>query len=234
MIVERAEHPSWLSNAYLVAYGSGGNGVLIDGNGVTGPLLDRVEREGIDVSHVLCTHEHGDHVVGLAETAERLGATLVLPADLDDDAVIETDGLEIRALSTPGHAPSHFTFLVNDSECFTGDVLFKGTVGGTRGGGTTGFADLKRSIMDRLMRLDSETRIRPGHREPTTVGEEWESNPFIRLWRGLDPEASDRCRVGGKEATLVLWAPDYDGGHKAWVRFPSGDDMIVGGSQVER
>jgi hypothetical protein len=68
------------------------------------------------------------------------------------------------------------------------------------------------------------------------VGEEWESNPFIRIWRGLDDEGTDTCRVGGDEteATLVLWAPDYDGTNKAWVRFGSGEDAIVGGSQVRR
>ncbi len=45
MIVERVEHPSWLSNAYLVADETGGQGVLIDGNGMTEPLLERAERE---------------------------------------------------------------------------------------------------------------------------------------------------------------------------------------------
>lgn len=234
MIVERAEHPSWLSNAYLVADEPGGNGVFIDGNGMTEPLIERARRDAIAISHVLCTHDHPDHVVGVEETASRFDATLIRPGDLEDDEVIGNDGLEIRALSTPGHAPTHFAFLVNGSDCFTADVLFKGTVGGTRGGGRTGFADLKRSIMDRFMTLEPGTRIRPGHREPTTVGDEWESNPFVRLWRGLDAEGSDRCRVAGEEATLVLWAPDYDGGNKAWVRFPAGDDVIVGGSQVER
>ena len=43
MIVERAEHPQWTSNAYLVAEGPGGSGVFIDGNGVTAPLEQRVE-----------------------------------------------------------------------------------------------------------------------------------------------------------------------------------------------
>jgi len=40
--------------------------------------------------------------------------------------------------------------------------------------------------------------------------------------------------VSGQEATLLLWAPDYDGGHKALVRFPDGRETIVGGSRVER
>ena len=109
-------------------------------------------------------------------------------------------------------------------------------MGGTRAPGATGFEDLKGSIMDKLMKLPAETRVHPGHREPTTVGEEWESNPFIRVWRGLDEESSDACTVGdaGEEATLVLWAPDYYGGNKAWVRFASGEDAIVGRSQVRR
>jgi hydroxyacylglutathione hydrolase len=233
MIIERTEHPDWLSNAYLVADGPGGHGVLIDGNGVAEPLFDRIERDGITVSHVLCTHEHGDHVVDLTKHAARLQAALVMPEDLEDGHTIWSGDLEIRALDTPGHTARHFAFVVNGSDCFTGDVLFKQTVGGTSGAGGS-YPDLKHSIMERLLELPAETHVHPGHREPTTIGDERESNPFIRVWRGLDPEQSARCRVAGEEATLVLWAPDYDGGYKAWVRFPSGDDAIVGGSRVER
>jgi hypothetical protein len=56
----------------------------------------------------------------------------------------------------------------------------------------------------------------------------------VRVWRGLDDEGDESCEVGGQEARLVLWAPDYDGGNKAWVRFSDGEDAIVGGSQVTR
>ena len=70
--------------------------------------------------------------------------------------------------------------------------------------------------------------------DATQVLEEWEENPFIRVWRGLDPEGEEQCMVRGEPATLVLWAPDYDGTNKAWVRYPDGRDAIVGGSQVER
>ncbi len=85
------------------------------------------------------------------------------------------------------------------------------------------------------MKLPPETRLHPGHTDPTTVGEEWETNPFVRVWRGLDEESSDRCTVWEQPATLVLWGPDYDGGHKAWVRWDeSGEDDIVPGSQVVR
>ena len=88
--------------------------------------------------------------------------------------------------------------------------------------------------MERLMRFPHETRIHPGHREPSTVGAEWESNPFIRAWRGLDAVQEEPCRVSGEQATLLLFGPDYDGTHKAWVRFADGQEAVVGGSRVER
>ena len=56
----------------------------------------------------------------------------------------------------------------------------------------------------------------------------------VRSTGYLEPEGSDTCRVRGEQATLILWAPDYDGTNKAWVRYPDGRDAIVGGSQVER
>jgi hydroxyacylglutathione hydrolase len=90
------------------------------------------------------------------------------------------------------------------------------------------------------MKLAPTTRVHPGHRVPSTIAEEWEANPFVRVWRGLDDEGSEACSVGPPDAeerqpaTLVLWAPDYDGGNKAWVRFGDRRDAIVGGSQVKR
>ena len=245
MIVERTEHPSWLSNAYLVAEGRGGHGVLIDGNGVTTPLFDRIAEDEVTITHILLTHGHGDHVVDIAQHAERFGVPVLaheLAAQELGDLVTETiaDGatlhsgeLEIEALATPGHCADHLAFFVDGAELFTGDVLFRGTVGGTAGQGGS-YADLRASVMERLLALPPETHVHPGHSGASTIGEEWEGNPFVRVWRGLDPEGDERCRVGGKEATLVLWAPDYDGGNKAWVRFGSGADAIVGGSRVER
>jgi hydroxyacylglutathione hydrolase len=247
LVVERTENATWLSNAYLVAEGAGGKGVLIDGNDELGPLLERAERDGIEITHVLVTHPHGDHVAGLAEARERLGdPPLVAHAEcatelgedvavtLADGEKLSTGGLEIEAILTPGHAAGHLAFLVDGSDLFTADVLFEGTVGGTMAPGASGFADLQASVM-RLMELPPETRVHPGHREPTTIGAEWESNPFVRIWRGLEETGAEEVTVWDRPATLKLWAPDYDGGNKAWIVFgDDGTEAIVGGSQVVR
>lgn len=245
MIVERAEHPRWLSNAYLVAEGPGGRGVLIDGNGVVGPLLERIERDAITITHILLTHHHVDHVVGIGALKARFDVPVVahtltareLPDGLvdalvGDNEALRSGTLELRALFTPGHAAGHVAYLV-DGECFTADVLFAGTLGGNGSPGGN-FDALKHSVMERLMALPPTTRVHPGHRHATTIGAEWDENPFIRVWRGLDPEGDEPCLVRGEAATLLLWGPDYDGTHKALVRFESGRDMIIGGSQVER
>jgi hydroxyacylglutathione hydrolase len=210
-------HPGWLSNAYLVADEEGGTAVFVDSGAPIEPLLQAAERWRVRPSLVLRTHGDRDHV----EHESELALEVVTQS-------IEIGGLRVEALPTPGHKDDHVAFVVNDEACFSGDVLFKGAVGGGD------FDQIRRSVMDVLMGLQPETRVYPGHTDETTIGREWEENPFIRVWRGLDPEGTEPVRVGGQEATLVVWSPDYDGKGKAWVRFDDGRDAIVGGSRVER
>ena len=66
------------------------------------------------------------------------------------------------------------------------------------------------------------------------IGDELEHNGFVRIWRGLDPEGGESCTALGEPATLILLGDDYDGGHKAWVRWPDGSDDIVPGSRVSQ
>jgi hydroxyacylglutathione hydrolase len=245
MILERSMHDGWLSNTYLVADEDGGSAVVIDSGGPAGPLLEAAKRHSLDVRYLLLTHHHADHVAenhvwqerhGVEILAHPLEAARLLDVDrtIEPGEELEVGGLTIGSLHTPGHTDGMLNFVVDGSDVFTGDTLFRGSVGGVRAPGSTTFADLKRSVMDVLMALSPETRLHPGHTNPTTVGEEWESNAFVRVWRGLDPEGDEPCAVAGEDARLVLWAPDYDGGHKAWIRWPDGRDDIVGGSQVQR
>lgn len=242
MEIQRTESPGWLSNAYLIVDGAG-TGVLIDGNGVAAPLLETIAQRGLRVPAVLLTHHHVDHV--MLDEYRELGAKVyahpltaaelpgVVDTELTDGDVLNFGGPSVECLHTPGHAHGHVSFLVGDTDVFTADVLFRGTVGGTRAPQATGLADLRRSL-ERLLALPSATRVHPGHREPTTIGEERESNPFVRaLLDDARPEGVP-CAVAGDPAKLLLWGPDYDGTNKAWVRFADGEEAIVGGSRVER
>lgn len=219
-------HPDWLSNAYLVAGRPGGTAVFVDSGAPLEPLLRAVEAHELTPTHLLVTHSHGDHTAGNETLRRRFGLELVERAG----DRFQTGELSIELLPTPGHSADSLSFLVNGSACFSGDTLFAGSVGGSG----SGFVELRRSIMEVLLALPPETRILPGHSDETSVAEEWERNPFVRIWRGLEPEGEGRCRIAGREARLVLWARDYDGGSKAWVRFDDNGDQIVGGSRVER
>jgi hydroxyacylglutathione hydrolase len=244
MLIERSMQDQWLSNTYLVADEFGAHAVLIDAGGPVEPLLGVLDRMRFQLTHVLLTHHHYDHVAELDQVLARHPGTPVLIHELERDSVpqatgtmapgdkIECGALTIEPLHTPGHTAGMLSLLIDGNDVFTGDTLFKGSVGGVRAPGHTTYADLKSSIMDKLLKLPPETRIHPGHTEPTTVADELQNNKFVRIWRGLDPEGTEPCTAMGEPATLILLGDDYDGGHKAWVRWPDGSDDIVPGSQV--
>jgi glyoxylase-like metal-dependent hydrolase (beta-lactamase superfamily II) len=249
MIIEKTVHPLWLSNSYLVAEGEGGAAVFVDSGGPVDALLEQMRARRLRVTHIFNTHRHGDHVAcnerlkretGARLCAHRKDATAIGGVDeiLDDLQVINTGGLEIRVLHIPGHTAGQAAFVVNDAICFTGDTLFRRSIGSTTAPGHTTFADLRRSLVERLLGLQDAMRILPGHAEETTVGEERAANPFLRVMLGIDPEGTRPARYEGREVRLVVLARDYDGGTKAWVRFPggqhhAGEDATVPGSRVE-
>ena len=246
MIIERSMSDPWLSNTYLVTDEQGSQAVMIDAGGPVAPLLDVLSRMRFELTHVLLTHHHHDHVAELGEVLARHPGTPVLIHAAERDQVPQATGtlepgqaihagaLEIVPLHTPGHTAGMISLLINGTDVFTGDTLFRGSVGGVRAPGHTTYADLRYSIMETLLTLPAQTRIHPGHTEPTTVAEELEHNRFVRIWRGLDPEGDTPCTALGEPATLILLGDDYDGGHKAWVRWPDGSDDIVPGSRVEQ
>ena len=220
MIVQRSMDSRWPSTAFLVGDEPGGVAVFVDSGAPLEPLLEAVERERLRPTHILRTHGHPDHVEHEDELSQRFSIPVVTGA-------VETGGLRVESIPTPGHSDDGVAFVVNDELCFSGDTLFRDAVGG-------GPAEIVReSVMERLMTLDQQLRVLPGHTVDTTIGREWERNPFVRYWRGLDPEVGTPCRVGGEEGVVVVESPDYDGKGKYLVRLAGGEERIVGASRVE-
>lgn len=261
MLVERAMHPQFLSNTFLVADGQGGPAFFVDAGGPIAPLIEAAERLQLTPTHVLLTHHHFDHVSDVGEQLARWPELQVLISQRERELLEASGGeagasaaaawgsieagqtlsfgaLDVRALATPGHTAGMLSLHVSEQDgpgaVFTGDTLFKNSVGGVKAPGHTTYADLRDSIMGTLMELPRDTVIYPGHSEQSTVAREWDNNSFIRVWRGLDPEGSRPCTALGEPATLVLLGADYDGGTKAWVRWADGSDDIVPGSRVEQ
>ena len=209
--------PGWLSNAYLVADEEGGTAVYVDSGAPLEPLLQAVEKWGVTPTHVLRTHAHADHIVH----EDELGLPVVTGA-------LTAGGLEVEAIPTPGHSDDMICFVVNGELVFSGDTLFKDTVGG-------GNVEQIRQLGHGRLHDDAARPPRPSrpHRRdddrPRVGGEPVRAG----LARG-GAEGQEPVRVGGEDATLVVWSPDYDGKGKAWVRFADGRDAIVGGSRVER
>src|ERR671936_954582 len=111
--------PGWLSNAYLVADEEGGSAFYVDTGAPLEPLRAAGERWRIRPELILRTHAHHDHVAGEGE--------LGLPVRSDS---VEVGGLRVAAIPTPGHSDDMVAFVVNDEAVFTGDTLFRDSVGG--------------------------------------------------------------------------------------------------------
>jgi len=244
MIIEKSMHPIWLSNTWLVADKPGGKAVLIDTGGPMAPILEKIRSLKLEPEQILCTHHHYDHVDNNQAWQDKFGCPICghgleeelfggLDRRMADGDEIRVGDLHVRALHIPGHTLGQLGFLVDEKAMFTGDTLFRGSIGGTRAPGHTSFEDIHHSILDVLMRLPKETQVYPGHMEPSSIEQEWNENPFIRLWRGLDKPPEKSVLAFGRPALLQQRARDYDGGSKCQVRFEDDGRLdIVPGSQV--
>lgn len=185
------------SMTYLVLSDSG-EALMVDAG--AGALLRAayfIDR-GYRVTHVLITHGHFDHVCDMGGVRELAGAVAVMGEhDIDllalaerlcrqhgfgwgggsadvalvGDAEFEAAGFLVRAIHTPGHTMGSYSYYLPElGAVFTGDTLFRGTIGRTDlpGGSGSSMAESLR----KLMRLPKNTVVYPGHGPPTTIGEE--------------------------------------------------------------
>ena len=220
---------------------------FVDAGGPVEPLIEAAERHGMTPTHVLLTHHHYDHVGELDALLERWPdiEVLIHPAEREhvagatgDDARrrrrVHVGDLEVDAAAHARATPPGCSRCSSRATSSPATRCSRTRSAASARRATRPTRTCATSIMDTLMALPPETVVRPGHTDPSTIGDEFENNAFVRVWRGLDPEGDEPCTALGEPATLVLLGDDYDGGHKAWVRWPDGRDDIVPGSQVQR
>ena len=182
------------NNAYLLRCRQTDRQVLIDAANDAGTLLNLIGESGID--RVITTHQHGDHWQALAEVVARTSATTVagredaegipVPTDepVGDGDVIGFGEISLQVIHLVGHTPGSIALLYDDPtgppHLFTGDSLFPGGVGNTRGD-KKNFESLINDVETKLFdRLPDETWVYPGHGADTTLGAE---RPALPEWR---------------------------------------------------
>ncbi len=158
-------------------------------------MLAVLEAHHATLTGVCLTHGHMDHAGGLDRIVSEwpvpvyLGEgdgpllpwkppkeTVVVP---EDGRVIAAGDLRVECLATPGHTPGGICYKVQRQDralCFVGDTLFAGSVGGSNP--LSLYADHLASVRRRVLQLDPDTVLLPGHGPPTTVKEERRMNPF--------------------------------------------------------
>ena len=192
------------TNCYIWADGETGNAMVIDVPDSADKIISFAEKNGLNITDIVLTHGHFDHMLALAELKEKTGAELSVfektvsfikdenlnlgyhmgvvcegaEADriLKDGDIIDFYDNKIKVLHTPGHTEDSICLLCGDV-LISGDTLFRRSVG--RWDFPTG--DMNKeiaSIKEILFSLPDETKVYPGHGAATTIGEERRGNPY--------------------------------------------------------
>ena len=181
MLFRQIIHEDLGCASYLVADREAGVAAVVDPQWDIDPYRRLARLHGVRIGHVLETHNHADHVSGHGKLARATGATIHIHElagaeyahePFADGWALELGELTIEALHTPGHRPEHTSFLLRDAgrggapwAVLGGDSLFIGDVArpDLAVEPRQGAADMFRSLHERLLSLDDEVEIWPGH-----------------------------------------------------------------------
>lgn len=172
------------NNCYLLT--AGDQGLLVDAADDAPAILDMAREAGVDITAVLTTHRHWDHVRALGEVLQATNAkhyasfidSPAIPEDVDVE-LREGDSIEFAGMKLPiiilrGHTPGGVALVATVdgvTNLFVGDTVFPGGLGRTTSEGD--FVRLYKDVTKRVFeQFPDNAIIRPGHGKPTTLGEE--------------------------------------------------------------
>jgi glyoxylase-like metal-dependent hydrolase (beta-lactamase superfamily II) len=199
-------------NCWVIGSRQRGEACVIDPGDEPEEILALARDMGVRITRVIASHAHLDHIMAARDIVEATGAPFLLhqadlpiadnmpqsarawtgrevrpaprpdafPVDGDD---LEVAGVTLTVLHTPGHTPGSVSLYAREARLlFSGDTLFRESIGRVDLPGGD-FAQIARSITERLYALPADTRVLPGHMQETTIGYEREHNPFVRSRR---------------------------------------------------
>jgi len=185
--------------------------ICIDPGDQPEEILALAKDMGVTIKYIANSHAHIDHILGVNGVHRATGAQFLLHEDdlgllrdgfvssaerfgldpndpppdptafVSDGDIVEVDGLRLRAIETPGHTPGSVSYYADEGLLFSGDTLFRGSIGRTDFPGGDQEQEM-RSICEKLLELPDETTVLPGHMQQTSIGDERASNPFIQQW----------------------------------------------------
>ncbi len=201
--IEKIVVGDYLANCYLLSSHASDEGVLIDAGGDSDKILDAVNKLNCRPKFIICTHGHIDHIGAAGRTAVGIsprpmlaiheadaemlrdpGLNLALYAGFDfeeiepdilleDGATLTAGSIRLKVIHTPGHTRGGISLLSRGC-VFTGDTLFASGIGRTDlPGGCND--ELMESINKKILPLEDDLRIYPGHGPESTIGTEKKS-----------------------------------------------------------
>lgn len=206
MILENIVVGSYMVNCYLTGDSDTKEIIIIDPGFKPEDIINAIEEKDFIPVAIVLTHGHGDHIGAVEELIAKYqvplfihkfdeelikggtssftkmmhGRDIILKADkyLSDGDIVTAGKMEYKVLHTPGHTRGGICLVCEDA-IFSGDTLFRGSIGRTDFPGGS-YDEIINSIKTKLLDYPDDTKVFPGHNSPSTIGYEKKNNPFLK------------------------------------------------------